>query len=252
MTTLHETSVSYALNRWNTALRRALKEIEGRHGRVLEAGCGSGRFIRAILRERPDLRGCAFDIEPGRVSSAKKTDDGIEYALASLTNMPYADESFDIVFVFDVLEHLGRPELGVAELHRVLKPGGLLHALVPCEGEPFTLHWLLARLDIASHLKEQQAGHVSRFSQSDLWRLLSDHDFKHLRTSYSMHPMGQVKDVMTYLAREDWARRWRLGSGLFKGLAALLWGGSYMESWALSRVSFSAVAVHVSAEKKIR
>jgi len=246
---VRKADIRYQLNRHNTTLRRALAAIEERRGLVLEAGCGSGRFIRAILRERPDLRAFACDIEPGPLAFAKASGDGVEYARASLTHLPYAAASFDIALLFDVLEHLEAPELGLAEIHRVLRPGGLLHALVPCEDEPLTLHWLLARLRLATQLKERHAGHIRRFTQKGLRQRLQEQGFRLLRTSYSMHPLGQLKDVLTYLVREEWAQRWHLENGIYRGLMGLLWAGAYLESRLLATLPLSAVALHISAVK---
>lgn len=233
----------------NTALRRALAELEGCFGRVLETGCGTGRFLRALQRHRPDLEYLGFDIVPETLKVAKGMSSGIWYSLASLTHIPFAAAQFDGVVLFDVLEHLPDPPLALGEIHRVLKPGGRLHALVPCEGQPFTLHWLLWKLNLGADLKERHGGHVQRFSHASLRSLLGAQGFQGIKVTYSMHPLGQVKDILTYLERETWFHRYRLDGLPYRLLMKLLWVLAYLEAQLLARVPLSAVALHVTAYK---
>ncbi|MBI2303193.1 MAG: class I SAM-dependent methyltransferase [Chloroflexi bacterium] len=235
------------LGAWNHALRRALKAVKGR--RVLEVGCGEGRFIRAICRRLPQIEGYGCDIDPRVVTRATAFPGGVAYLTAEAAHLPYATSSFDAVLIFDVLEHLWEPEEALREVSRVLKPGGILHALVPCEGQPLTLHWLMARLRWAADLKERHGGHVQRFRHRDVLALLHQSGFHVNTISYSMHPLGQVKDILTYLAREGWAQG-ALLSLLLRGAILSLWGASYLESFLLGCLSLSGVAMHVTAEKR--
>ena len=168
---------------------------------------------------------------------------------ANFTALPYRDASFDSVLVFDVLEHLPDPRAGIRELWRVLAPGGLLHALVPCEGQPLTLHWLMWKTDIGADLKERRAGHVQRFTHRSLQRLLEQDGFRTRRMSYSMHPIGQIKDILMHYQEGPESPGWLQRNLLYRGISLALWALSYVESTLLQRVSLSAVALHVTAEK---
>jgi len=196
------------------------------------------------------LEGHGCDISPEVIARANIAGDSVSYTVGDLLQLPYADSQFDVVFAFDVLEHLHHPDMGIAEAYRVLKPGGVLHTLVPCEGQPLTLHWLMWRLNIAADVKCRHGSHVQRFSHRGLLSLLADKGFQPTNITYSMHPLGQVRDILTYLAREEWAARWHLGVFLLGALRALLWPTSYIESNLLSRVPLSAVAMHVTAKKR--
>lgn len=233
----------------NIALKRALREARGHTGRALEVGCGGGRFVRAIVRHCPDLEGHGCDISSEAIALASSAGDGVAYMMGDLLQLPYADAQFDMVFAFDVLEHLHHPDRGITEACRVLKQGGELHALVPCEGQPLTLHWLMWKLNMAADVKCKHGSHVQRFSHRGLLSLLADKGFQVTNISYSMHPLGQIRDILTYLAREDWAARWLLRVP-FVALRALLWPLSYIESNLLSGVPLSAVAIHVTAKKR--
>ena len=55
-----------------------------------------------------------------------------EISIADITKgLPYADDQFDVVFSKSMLEHFYHPEIVIAGMHRVLKPGGVLIAMVP-------------------------------------------------------------------------------------------------------------------------
>ena len=239
-----------AIRTRNLALRRAIRALEHHSGRVLEVGAGTGRFLRTLREYRPDLDAYACDFVKDGLSTAHELDPSIHLAQADFTALPYRDETFDIVLVFDVLEHLNDPEQGLRELHRVLAPGGLIHALVPCEGQPATLHWAMWKLNMNSDLKKRHVGHVQRFTHGSLDRMLTEHGFHVESISYSMHPIGQVRDVMMYLEDEPGFPGWVKKNPLFGLVRAGLWGGAYVESTLLGRVPLSAVALHVTATKQ--
>jgi 2-polyprenyl-3-methyl-5-hydroxy-6-metoxy-1,4-benzoquinol methylase len=97
--------------------------------RYLDAGCGDGRYLAALasLPERPG-RIAATDISERilEVACAAAAAAGVEVeaARANLEALPYPDESFDVALCTQVIEHLIDPARGLAELARVLAPGG--------------------------------------------------------------------------------------------------------------------------------
>jgi ubiquinone/menaquinone biosynthesis C-methylase UbiE len=94
-------------------------ELAGK--RVLDAGCGKGRFARILKEsdERTEIWG--LDISPEML---KFVPAGIRSAAGSMTALPFPDEAFDFVYATESLEHAVEIEKAVAELCRVLKPGG--------------------------------------------------------------------------------------------------------------------------------
>lgn len=233
----------------NTAIRHALEAIGPRGGRILEIGCGVGRFIRTISRVRPDLEPHGSDLGPRSIAMAAGYRDGVAYTLGSGTALPYAAGSFDAVVLFDVLEHIpgDGPHWAISEAHRVLKPGGVFHSLVPCEGQPGTLFWLLWKLNLAGDLKERHGDHVQRFTRDGIVEQIRRAGFEIEHVRYSMHLVGQLKDILTYLARERWFTRLRLENPLFKALMLLLWAGGYIESQLLTSQPGFAAVVHIDA-----
>jgi ubiquinone/menaquinone biosynthesis C-methylase UbiE len=96
-----------------------LGDLEGE--RVLDVGCGKGRFARVILGEQPRAVVCGLDISPEMLRFAPA---GIHTCAGSMTELPFADSSFDGAYATESLEHAVEIERAVAEICRVVKSGG--------------------------------------------------------------------------------------------------------------------------------
>lgn len=102
-------------------LLRYFGDLSGK--RVLDVGCGKGRFAR-ILRERyPTARVCGFDLAEAMLRAAPAD---MERCVGSMTALPFASAAFDCVYATESLEHAVDIESAVAEMCRVLRPNGRL------------------------------------------------------------------------------------------------------------------------------
>ncbi len=91
---------------------------EGRD--VLEVGCGTGLILKEIA---PIARSAVgIDISRGMLERAKAR--GLNVVEGSAAELPFADDSFDTVYSFKVLAHVREIEQALAEVARVLRPGG--------------------------------------------------------------------------------------------------------------------------------
>jgi 2-polyprenyl-6-hydroxyphenyl methylase/3-demethylubiquinone-9 3-methyltransferase len=102
------------------ALQTALAPIRGL--RLLDLGCGKGRFARALRAQGADVVG--LDISRLMLSRAR----GVARVRASARRLPFGSRCFDGVFTVEVLEHLAASSLPevLTEASRVLRPGGVL------------------------------------------------------------------------------------------------------------------------------
>jgi ubiquinone/menaquinone biosynthesis C-methylase UbiE len=111
-------------------LCKALGEAPAPFARALEIGSGTGYFTLNLLRAGLIEEAVATDISPGmlRTLSASAERLGLEVATAACeaAELPFADESFDLVFGHAVLHHLPDLDGAFAEFRRVLRPGGTL------------------------------------------------------------------------------------------------------------------------------
>ncbi len=101
--------------------------------RILDAGCGNGRYTRFLLRQAdPDALITCFDLSQRMLKRARRRvrSPRVSHVAADLTHLPYPDNFFDAIVCGWVLEHLPDPCPGLRELARVLKPGGKLLLLV--------------------------------------------------------------------------------------------------------------------------
>jgi SAM-dependent methyltransferase len=101
--------------------------------RILDAGCGNGRYTRFLLKHADgDALITAFDLSQRMLGRARRRlrSPRVTHVAADLTRLPYPDAYFDAAVCGWVLEHLPDPTPGLRELARVLRPGGKLLLLV--------------------------------------------------------------------------------------------------------------------------
>jgi SAM-dependent methyltransferase len=98
--------------------------------RLLDVGCGSGEDVRALAeRVAPTGRAVGVDLSETLVAEARER--GADVVVADAHRLPFADASFDAARVERTLQHVGDPAHVLAEMARVVRPGGILVASEP-------------------------------------------------------------------------------------------------------------------------
>ena len=111
--------------------------------KVLEAGCGVGAQTEILARRSPQAQFTSIDISPVSLARAKARIDelkisNVRFMQADLRGLSFNDDRFDHIFVCFVLEHLDDPAAALAELRRVVKPGGTITVI---EGDHGSCFW---------------------------------------------------------------------------------------------------------------
>ena len=157
---------------WYRALHvRVLKALGQPSGRILDAGCGTGGFLARLKAAWPEAEATGLEYDPGAAARARAKS-GVLVANGSVLAMPFAKASFQAVTSMDVLCHAAvEPAAALAEMHRVLAPGGRLVLNLPA------FQWLLSAHDHRVH-------NVHRFTASEANGLLTKAGFNVLSAHY--------------------------------------------------------------------
>ena len=136
----------------------------GRGKRVLDLGCRSGALTRHFLEGNSVV---GLDVDANALEKAAAL--GIEPVQANVEEpLPFDDGSFDAVVAGELLEHLQFPDALVAEIRRVLRPGGVLAGSVP---NAFRVQSRLRFL--RGNAPEDDPTHLRMFSPAALRELLA-------------------------------------------------------------------------------
>jgi SAM-dependent methyltransferase len=92
---------------------------------VLDAGCGNGLYLEALARRGHGGATAAVDLSPGMIAAAKRRAGNVSYAVADVAHLPLPGDCADVVLAMMMLYHVPDRAAGIAELRRVLRPGGL-------------------------------------------------------------------------------------------------------------------------------
>ena len=132
--------------------------------RVLEVGCGVGAQTVHLLAHSPDALITAVDLSADSLEQARqRVGDAVDLRQADLHALPFADASFDHLFVCFVLEHLDDPVRALVGLRRLIAPGGTITVIEGDHGSAFfhpASAWAQATIDCQVALQQEAGGNA--------------------------------------------------------------------------------------------
>ena len=141
--------------------------------KILDVACGTGELERLILSERPDQQMIGTDISEKMLGVAREKCSGypnVAFLKADAAALPFADHSFDLVISANSLHYFDQPGTSLAEMRRVLLPGGSLVILDWCKD-------YLACRCFNFFLRRIERGYKSCYTEGELLSLLGSAGF---------------------------------------------------------------------------
>ncbi len=188
----------------------------GPRARLLDVGCGTGSFLARLVGEWPELYGVEPDADAARKAAQIPN---LNIHTGMLEEASFPDAFFDVVVMWHVLEHVPNPAAVLAEIRRILKPGGHAVIMVPniasLEFKLFGVNWM--GLDVPRHL--------SHFAPKTLGQMLIDVGLSVTRITIQIEPAmieASLRNALNVKRRERGGAGWRIARIIFWGLSILL------------------------------
>lgn len=168
---------------WFVARTQILKaivvEYSNQRENLLDVGCGTGYFMSKISSVVKNVEG----VDPHTYQTQKFGN----IFKGEAENLPFDEESFDVVTCLDVLEHVQNPQLVIKSIYKVLKPGGLAVITVPAN------QWMYGPHD-------RENGHVKRYSLKELREIIPT-NFDVIKASYFNTLLFPIEAVIRVIER---------------------------------------------------
>lgn len=162
-----------------------------RPGRAIDIGAGLGEHLRYEDLSLQEFH--AVDVREEMVAAIRR-----DYPMATAVvadcqqRLPYEDASFDRAVAIHVLEHLRALPAALAEVTRILKPGGVLSVVIPCEG---------GRLYAIGRRLTTQRAFERRYGTSYKWHIESDHVNRADEVIHELRERFEITDQTYYPSR---------------------------------------------------
>ena len=163
----------YRMTRWcDDAVIDRIGKMTHPFARVLDVGCGTGVLLHKLSLCYPHVQFDGLDISDQMLAQGKsKSLPNVSFVQGDAENLPYPDNTFDIVLCTSSFHHYPNPQQAIRSFYKALTPGGLL---ILCDmALPLPIRFL------ANHLwfKCIRSGDYHTYSQTEIQSLLTDNHF---------------------------------------------------------------------------
>ena len=138
---LYTRDVTFANYNFVIRKRHVLDLFDKRGGRFLDAGCGTGDFIPDLLARGGEVFALDFANEMIEKARARVGPNGpdraVQFYVGDVSNLAFEANFFDAIIAVGLIEYLADVDTALRQMHRVLKPGGILIVTVPNIASPF-------------------------------------------------------------------------------------------------------------------
>ncbi len=150
---------------WNARIKRIASHLPP-PGDFLDVGCAFGGLVEEASKF--GYRAQGLDVSEFSIAEGKSR--GLTIHRGTLESHPFAENSFDVITLIEVIEHLSDPQRVVHEISRLLRPGGVL----VCQTADFDGR---QAIDAGKEYHYYLPGHLSYFTAANLTSLLRNHGF---------------------------------------------------------------------------
>lgn len=138
---------------------------------LLDAGCGTGAMLDLFKKDIPGKNYTGIDLSEKMIAVAKRKKlDGVRFVSGDCENLPFEENSFDVVTCSMSFHHYPNPEKFFESLNRVLRPGGRL-ILRDMATKSNALMWFFNHIEIPMINKIVRKGDVHVYTKEDIQRL---------------------------------------------------------------------------------
>lgn len=155
--------------------------------KILDVGCGTGQLVKYLARHNYQVQGC--DSSNEAVKKARQINKYANITKTDATDLPFKNQSFDLISNVSVIEHLTRDQgkKFLKEAYRVLKPGGFIFMVTPNFNAPSRL------LKGPRWFAYQDPTHITFYSSQTLAKLLKTSGFTNINNYF------KVKGIINFI-----------------------------------------------------
>ncbi|EKE02181.1 MAG: methyltransferase type 11 [uncultured bacterium] len=168
-------------------------------GDLLDYGCGGGNFLALAKKEGFAVTGIEID---ENVANIVRNDLQINVKVSTIYQISFPEKKFDIVTLWNVLEHCPKPNLVISELKKILKKDGYLFIEVPNDSSVNRLFAIwLNKIGIRNFLNQiyvktaHIAGHVNHFNIKTLSKIIENNDMRVVKIIQRDSPIGLISET---------------------------------------------------------